>query len=73
MIQQSRPDFENGEWVDCVLGSTFDFSTYMFRIKPEPPKPREFWLEPICNGGGVDRMISDKPLTGWIHVREVLL
>lgn len=50
---------------------------YEYRIKPEPPKPREWWLVP-----GVDMIKETKKeaqlaadlagLTEVIHVREVL-
>lgn len=67
--------FQEGsyEWEDCECPN-WNFRDYSYRVKPEPPKPREFWL--VKNGyqkcpdfSGYDRKQDD---VDNIHVREVL-
>ena len=66
---------EPDAWTDCK-GPQFDFSTFAYRVKPEP---REFWLEPssTCDGYYVYDKEDAKPYV-WrceakrIKVREVL-
>jgi hypothetical protein len=61
---------------------SWDFNTYEYRIKPEPPKPREWWLY-LCprhpsfySFGGRTREQAERLKCGEcdevIHVREVL-
>jgi hypothetical protein len=47
------------------------FDHFEYRIKPEPPKPREWWIHFISNDSAdiqSDRSHCDK----CIHVREVI-
>ena len=43
-------------WADCCS----------YRVKPEPKKPREWWVHPYVND------VSSSPVINYIHVREVL-
>ena len=71
-----------GYWVDCNPESDFKFNgdPSLYRIKPEPPKPREYRLWVTANGHAVTPTNCDSILTeesvnaGWseIIVREVL-
>jgi hypothetical protein len=62
-------------WVG-ILSIVVASSHQVYRIKPKPPKPREFW---VSNNDGfahdsLASVLSD-PLTekhGYIHVREVI-
>lgn len=67
-------------WIDVRGGDSlgWDFSAYNYRIKPEPPKPREFW---ITIGGQVwgrrehaEQWFRNESeaVRRVIHVREVL-
>jgi hypothetical protein len=40
----------NDDWRD-VLDPYWDFRTFNYREKPEPPKPREFWVNLYPNFG----------------------
>lgn len=44
LISKTHPN----RWTDCALaingGPLWDFTDYDYRIKPEPKRPREFWL-----------------------------
>lgn len=60
------------KWYDLpsdTLPGEFAFNLRDYRVKSEPPKPREFWIAPaplgIC-------AITSFPQVGYIHVREVL-
>jgi hypothetical protein len=57
-----------------VAGPTWDFPAFDYRVKPEPSKPREWWLhKDLGNGGGL--IVSDVPTQcpcKPIHVREVI-
>jgi hypothetical protein len=75
-----------GDWVDFKLDgcvTEWDFYRWNYRVKPEPPKPREFWVR-LCGGAIPEtNAIFDSSvealryargclLDGVIHVREVL-
>ena len=72
---------ELNKWDDCTASPIFNFSSYNYRVKPEP---REFWLayhDRDCNGlhgvyrdkEAVERWQSLVPGERFlIHVREVL-
>ena len=72
----------DGNWSDCgVLGSTiiWNFIEYDYRVKPEPRKPREWWIKMGTHGyGGMPDVItsmrphSDIHTEDYIHVREVI-
>jgi hypothetical protein len=40
---RNRPQLTN-QWAKCTVGVSWDFNLFEYRIKPEPPKPREWWL-----------------------------
>lgn len=55
----------------------FNFAECEYRIKPEPPKPREWWIHPFGKGHPQPRpsakVLTQKPSNPlWVHVREVL-
>jgi len=57
--------WRGGYWGDAGGGEEFD-TWYTYRVKPQPPKPREFWISH-------DRQIVTKYFhADFIHVREVL-
>lgn len=70
------------DWLD-IDDPTFRFHDCVYRVKPEPPKPREWWLgfhKDLTAVGestyGCIRVYPNQP-EGWctgeiIHVREVL-
>jgi len=72
---QFRDRDSQGKWDDLhPVCFSANFGTYDYRVKPEPPKPREFWLIRSCD---------DVPFTAYscrqrgitdnqIHVREVI-
>lgn len=75
-----KPDFA---WSDMVEGFTeFDFAHYDYRVRPEPPKPREWWLVTLPNGKPISVFTTyeaaDLFIAGRlsphaiVHVREVL-
>lgn len=37
-------DIGTSAWTRCRQPPSWDFRDYEYRIKPEPPKPREFWI-----------------------------
>jgi hypothetical protein len=58
---------------------TFNFTQLDFRVKPEPPKPRDFWIcytaDPTHSGSYIYGVKQNEPLHDsrkQIHVREVL-
>lgn len=69
-IQARAGSSEEKDWLDVVEPGWAPHVDY--RIKPEPPKPREWWLLPgtaYCSMSVVDY----KPVGPMaIHVREVL-
>lgn len=60
---------KEGVWLPPI-SPTFNFVSYDYRIKPEPPKPREWWIMPgpICVIRGSQSEVEPK---SFIHVREV--
>lgn len=59
------------EWRDMAAVS-FDDPPECYRVKPEPPKPREFWI--VEYSSAVRTVHADKITSAnkIIHVREVL-
>lgn len=64
---------EPNEWRELHRRSEhFDFADYDYRVNPEPPKPREFWIRRACSPIN-DIIVEQKPiLKDFIHVREVI-
>lgn len=58
-------------WHPTVVAPTWSFDVYDYRVKPEPPKPREFW---ICSHPTTLNGIAAPCLVcvNQVHVREVL-
>lgn len=60
------------DWSDktCDL---FDFVSYEYRVKPEPPKPREWWIQ-LPGETDHGEVLHFKPFNenDFILVREVL-
>lgn len=52
-----------GEWIPTNPAWNLSLVT---RVKPQPPKPREWWVHPYVND------ISSSPVINYVHVREVL-
>ena len=42
----------------------------VYRVKPQPPKPREWWVHPT-KGWSISFRGGDRRDTEWVHVREV--
>lgn len=73
-------------WVDLHNADhPFNFASAEYRIKPEPPKPREWWIRLNSDGviipsdtnladnqGYFDRLDVFKYNSQIVHVREVL-
>lgn len=62
------------EWSPAKPPIQFNFSAWEYRIKPEPPKPREWWIVTGENGkviAGTHACMHGIPI-GCVHVREVL-
>jgi hypothetical protein len=63
---------EDGDW--HVLEGPSWSSGFVYRLKPQPPKPREWWMKhgywsmPVLEGDDVAYLKSQ----GFILVREVL-
>jgi hypothetical protein len=68
------------DWSDCTIDPAWNFGDWDYRVKPEPPKPREWWFVKNLGSDGAARY-------GWtrydvkqigvdyleqVHVREVL-
>lgn len=79
---QSRPKDRPAQDWGNIAEPSWDFYHWDYRVKPEPPKPREWWLL-IDNGGrathialsqreAVDRSYSGSPKYTVIKVQEVL-
>ena len=59
-------------WVD-VAGSLWPVSSYTYRVKPQPPKPREWWLTGGCAWDTLDEAMRALNGNGVpVLVREVL-
>lgn len=73
-VQWSDP-FRDSHWIDYT-GEHPSFYDLSWRIKPEPPNPREWWIEfgPYDNAIQVHRHHSWAFGSGHtiVHVREVL-
>lgn len=55
-------------WVD-ITNPSWDFNRVAYRIKPEPPKPREWWIRPEkwrCLNEGGDVYILRDDLMQWM-------
>ncbi len=50
----SHQGFRDGKWYD-VENPRWDFDSCDYRVAPEPPKPREWW---ICNKGNGWTVVS---------------
>ena len=63
-------------WRDLVGNPVWNFSSTRYREKPEPPKPREWWIERIPGGETNLWTSRQSAVIGRaqeiIHVREVL-
>jgi hypothetical protein len=71
---RNRPQLTN-QWTECTDGTSWNFDFFEYRIKPEPPKPREWWLvmsgdEPIAIRDC--QLPPDSKYQPRVHVREVL-
>ena len=66
----------NSEWRDLVDIPAWSFNNTEYRIKPEPPKPREWWIERMPDGETNLWTCPRSAVIGRaqeiIHVREVL-
>jgi hypothetical protein len=69
-IQQSRLEYNNGEWIDCHYGPGWNFANFSYRVKPEPKIPREFWIHDYSDG--TLEVSRSAGCSKCIHVREVL-
>lgn len=84
---------EDGKTIQCRISNStqtwldaphplWDFFGYDYRIKPEPPKAREFWIgvhpELPISGDGYQSCVTTYPAKPigcsghLVHVREVL-
>jgi hypothetical protein len=63
--------FDDDGWVDTADPGWFHGSTY--RQKPQPPKPREWWIGEL-SGVAYPAEPQKSPPNGsyYIHVREVI-
>jgi hypothetical protein len=69
-----------GPWKDTPDDPMFAFNVSDYRVKPEPPKPREWWIcydhDPGESGAIICSVRQNEPLRSTIrkqvHVREVL-
>jgi hypothetical protein len=62
-----------GEWQDWS-DPEWQGSSYAFRVKPQPPKPREWWIVGGCEAWESEALARHSAPLGAeiIHVREVL-
>lgn len=67
------------QWEDKTESESWAFDIREFRIKPTPPKPRDFWIcytdDPTYSGSYIYGVKQNEPLHAprkQIHVREVL-
>lgn len=75
-------DKRTENWLDCKLAPEWNFASREYRVKPEPPKPRDFWLalygsgvkpDAFCSKVGAEAFCRITQLSEpLIHVREVL-
>lgn len=66
---RSHREIAKDDWLD-VPEPTFQFNALDYRVKPEPPKPREWWIYPV--EGRDACAIETCPAPAFVHVREVL-
>jgi len=57
-----------GDWVLCIEPGWHLALAY--RVRPQPPKPREWWVHPT-KGWSIAFRGGDRRDTEWVHVREV--
>lgn len=75
---RSYPDFGPGNpWTECTDEPSWNFDEVEYRIKPEPPKPREWWIHvPVVHASTRDIFPCPQSYVPdgekEIHVREVL-
>lgn len=76
VIQRRRKPIIGVDWIqpEDVTGDIgLNFEYYDYRVKPEPPEPRTFWIYPLGDGYQITESPEEaKILAGVIHVREVL-
>ena len=66
------------EWHDTTSNSpVWNFHERQYRVKPEPPKPREFWITKCNDVANGIQVHEHEPMKFGcceeiIHVREVL-
>jgi hypothetical protein len=75
ILYDTRHGYTYETWITTDIDS-WDFLNHDYRVKPEPPKPREFWL---CkyNSSPTDYSVWSHPVKQYnadevIHVQEVL-
>lgn len=67
--------FDGYRWIETK--NPIWHSVYVYRVKPEPPKPREWWLVGECEAWD-DKFAAERSAkmlhvqSPIIHVREVL-
>ncbi len=58
------------DWKPKSLDPWFGNLTY--RVRPEPPKPREWWISLKNPLSIISYRPTDIKCDGWVHVREVI-
>ena len=58
-------------WVDCE-SPEWNFEDFEYRIRPEPRKPREFWISEFSGRAYAAPFDLEHPGNLAVHVREVL-
>lgn len=79
-VLQADKEGKTIEWSTKGLGeprwtadvNRWNFSSFDYRVKPEPPKPREFWIILPLKESRCGEAWAFDPPGGGIHVREVL-
>lgn len=81
VLQARRRDGTSYSWEDCITGDPLriflNFQEWNYRIKPEPPKPREWHIGPMSPADIISSTVQRGVITGplintWIKVREVI-
>lgn len=80
-MRDANPEHDR-KWVDASPQLMWNFLSWEYRIKPEPPKPREWWWAEhpsgTCGGMYPTKEEAERWREIWggdmkiIHVREVL-
>jgi hypothetical protein len=77
-VIQCRHLYNDDEWADSLI-PCWNFGNFEYRIKPEQPKPREWWLNVYAHWAVLhnskaeaDRCVTASCRLECIHVREVL-